>query len=172
KAAKPKKAPAADTQEDEDSEVAALDDVFEQDGEELGPGDLADEDVLDLDDLPDGVFVAERVDEALSQAQQDSMGVVHVYGAAVGRMIRWLDVYEQAEEEGAPLWNWVLHVGDEPGKLSFQRYAKAEEAWSAVWETTTEFDSTVTEEAVTATMLQVFDGFVPSLDKRVEFGAF
>jgi len=100
------------------------------------------------------------------------MGIVWVYGGSEEALKRWFNLYEGLLEDGGRTWIWIFSEGSGGGELRFKRYASDRESWATVYRVPSALADEDGMRQMRREVLEVLDGYIPKLDRKVKFGRF
>ena len=122
--------------------------------------------------LPRGVYSEDEEANALQHARRKRRGVVWVHGGSESSLDRWFSLYQNALKDGAQTWVWIFVEGSGGGKLSFKRFSRSKKGWKTVYRVPAALSDQDGVRQVRREVLQVLGGYVPKLDRTVDFGQF
>jgi len=122
--------------------------------------------------LPAGVYSEDEESNAVSRALRRGMGVVWVYGGSEAALKRWHSFYEGVLEDGGAPWIWIFSEGAGGGEIRFKRFSGERESWKTVYKVPASKAGRAGMREVRVEVISVLDGYVPRLDRKVEFGRF
>jgi len=124
------------------------------------------------DGLPVGVYSEDEESNAVSRALRRGQGMVWVYGGSEASLRRWHSFYEGVLEDGGVPWVWIFSEGAGGGEIRFKRFSGEQESWKTVYKVPASKSDRDGMRQVRVEVISVLDGYVPKLDRRVEFGRF
>jgi hypothetical protein len=122
--------------------------------------------------LPAGVYSEDEEANAVSRALRRGMGVAWVYGGSEVALKRWHSFYEGVLEDGGTPWIWIFSEGAGGGEIRFKRFSAERESWKTVYKVPASKSGRAGMREVRVEVISVLEGYIPKLDRKVEFGRF